>query len=273
MRRTLAAVAAWLIGASGGFACAGTDGICDIGSGSYHLRLPDGATTPPAVMFLHGYGGMGAGTIRNAALVEPLLARGCAVIAPNALPMKGRRGGRWAFYPGRPKARDELAFLQEVRADAAARHGIDPDRVLLAGFSNGGFLVTYIACDAPDSFTAFAPVAGAFWRPHPDACTPGPVRLFHTHGWRDRTVPLEGRPLGGGRFVQGDVFRTLEIFRAANGCAYDTPDTTDATGDFLRRRWTQCAPGGDLELALFDGGHGLPDGWPDMVTDWFESLD
>lgn len=273
MRRMLAAAVAWLIGAAGVLACAGVDDVCHIADGSYHVRMPDAATAPPAVMFLHGYGGMGTWTIRKDDLVEPLLARGYAVIAPNALPMEGRRGGRWAFYPGRPKARNELGFLQDVRADAAARHGIDPDRVLLAGFSNGGFLVTYIACDAPDSFTAFAPVAGAFWRPHPDACTPGPVRLFHTHGWQDTMVPLEGRPLGNGQFVQGDVFRTLEIFRAANGCAYDTPDTTRATGIFLRRRWSNCAPGGDLELALFDGGHGVPEGWGDLVIDWFEGLE
>ena len=39
---------------------------------------------------------------------------------------------------------------------------------------------------------AYAPVAGSFWRPHPDmeACA-GPVDLLHTHGWRDKTVPLD----------------------------------------------------------------------------------
>ena len=151
----------------------------------------------------------------------PILARGYAVIGPNGLKRPNSRfGPGWSFHPDRPKQRDELSFMRDIIDDAVKNHGVDRDRILLAGFSIGGSMTSYLACDAPDLARAYAPVGGSFWRPHPamDACA-GPVNLLHTHGWRDKTVPLEGRPLGGGRIVQGDVFQAMQIWRATNGCA------------------------------------------------------
>ena len=243
---------------------AGADG------GSYHLRLPEVPKGAPAVIFLHGYGGSGGATIGNRRIVAPLLARGHAVIAPNGIPQRADGPPGWGFFPGR-QARDERAFLTGVADDAARRFGLDRKRMLLAGFSSGGFMVTYLACEAPGSFAAFAPVAGGFWRPHPEACA-GPVNLFHTHGWTDTVVPLEGRPLGGGRYRQGDIFAGLELFRAANGCTGHRPDAIEADGPTWRRVWTGCGTGGALELALFPGGHTVPEDWGDRTLDWFETV-
>ncbi|PWJ13786.1 alpha/beta hydrolase family esterase [Jannaschia seohaensis] len=243
---------------------------CEIQSGSYHIALPEADAPLPAMVFLHGFGGSGAGTMRQRGMIETVLSRGYAFLAPNGQPRAGRDGLRWDFRaaPG-VASRDEDAFLRAVVADAA-RHGVDPDRVILAGFSNGAFQVTYLACRDPEGFAAFAPVAGGFWRPHPESCA-APVRLFQTHGWRDSTVPLEGRPLRGGAAVQGDIFAGLALWRRANGCAWDDPDRYAETGQFQRRIW-DCAPGSALEMALFPGRHGVPEGWAEMVLDWFEAL-
>jgi polyhydroxybutyrate depolymerase len=228
-----------------------------------------------AAILLAGMGGApasacGAGILRLGGTVEALTARGYAVVAPDGQPRDGG-GLRWSFRgPSETSPRDDDAFLAEVLADAAERHGIDTTRSILAGFSNGGFLATYLACRDPDAFAAYAPVAGGFWRPHPDGCV-GPVRLLHTHGWRDSTVPLEGRPLGGGQVVQGDIFEGLAVFRRANGCTWDDPDGYGTTGDFQRRRW-ECVEGAALELALHPGGHGIPPGWAEMMLDWFDGL-
>lgn len=252
--------------------CDGVDGVCEMDSGEYHLVLPeDPQEQSPVVVFLHGFGSNGGNVIKNSRLLDPLLERGYAVIAPNAT--EGEPGGRkrWTFYPGWP-GRDETVFLREVVDDAAARFGTSDERVMLSGFSSGGFMVNYLACDAPDTFAAYAPVAGGFWKPHPAQCN-GPVRLFHTHGWRDSTVPLEGRSLGGGRFQQGDIFAGLDIWRAANECKDEKPNSFSETGDFLRRKWTDCNPNAALELAMFPGGHTVPDGWADMALDWFEALE
>ncbi|MHA7874416.1 CE1 family esterase [Roseivivax sp.] len=265
------------LAASPAFAlCGGAEPACEIPGGSYHAELPeDLAEGAPALVFLHGWGSTGAGTLTMRGMVEAALARGYAVIAPDGIPRQGRGGRTWAFHPDRPGPRDEGAFLRAVRDDAAARFGLDPEGMLLAGFSIGGSMVSYLACDAPGSFAGYAPVAGSFWRPHPEGCA-GPAPLLHTHGWRDGTVPLEGRLLRGespeapGAVVQGDVWHAMTLWRAANGCrlqagAFESDET------YWRKRWTNCS-GAPLEMALFDGGHGIPPGWAEMALDWFEGL-
>ncbi|MEV8467695.1 alpha/beta fold hydrolase [Fluviibacterium sp. DFM31] len=245
---------------------------CQVKGGAYHIALPEGTTGPvPALIWLHGLGGSGASSIRAATVAQPFLDRGWAVIAPNGSPMTTRPSGyRWNFSGRGDDPRDEAAFLDAVRADAVARFGIDGARVVLGGFSNGAFMATYVACDTPEAFAAYVPVAGTFWRPHPESCQ-GPVRLLQTHGWRDTTVPLEGRPLRGGRALQGNVFEALGIWRAANGCPRPDASFSAREGSFLLRRWSGCAPGTALEFALFDGGHTVPEGWADLVLDWIET--
>lgn len=272
LRAILAGLALALLATSAQAGCGDDGAACKLADGEYHIALPPNpVASPPVVMFLHGAGGNGANVINNRGMVGALLRRGYAVIAPTgSRSFRGRENTNWVFYPGW-KGRNESEFLQHVVGDAAARFGVDRRRVLLTGFSAGGFMVNYLACATPRAFAAYAPVSGGFWRPHPAACG-GPVKLFHTHGWSDRTVPIEGRELGNGRFVQGDVFAGLEIWRQANGCAGHDPTGYSETGQFWRRKWTGCMPGSALEFALFPGGHGVPSGWADMVLDWFETF-
>ncbi|MBL4749439.1 MAG: alpha/beta fold hydrolase [Amylibacter sp.] len=251
--------------------CAGTSGPCEIASGTYNIRLPEGYNTQtPVVIFLHGYGGSGKGTIRSKKIADPILKRGYALIAPNAIKPKGARASSWNFHPSYDRGRNEAAFFKQVFDDAVKRFGLNPKQVLLAGFSIGGSMVSYVACNNPENFTAFAPVSGSFWRPHPTKCT-APVKLFHTHGWSDTVVPLEGRHINE-RFIQGDVFYALDLWRKTNLCAQPRPDKISRKGSFMRRKWQSCARGSALEFALFPGGHTVPKGWADMVLDWYENL-
>lgn len=248
--------------------CNGAAGPCTLPNGTYHIVLPDGATgSVPAILLLHGYGGEGVGMIRNKAMVSLMLSRGYAVIAADGQPRDTGAGRSWDFHPDRPATRDETAFLIAVADDAAARFGLKRDAMLLAGFSIGGSMTSYLACQAPDAFAAYAPVAGSFWRPHPEECA-GPVRLLHTHGTADRTVPLEGRQIMPG-FVQGNVGEAMEIWRVTNGCTPD--DQNETLGIYKVRHWTACQPGTDLRYALHDGGHSIPRGWAQMAVDWFET--
>lgn len=250
--------------------CNGTADPCRLDNGTYHIVLPEGEVGPhPAILLLHGYGGEGLGTIRNKGMVNLMLARGYAVIAPDGQKREDGEGRTWDFHPDRPATRDETAFLIAVAKDAAATYGLDRDRMLLAGFSIGGSMTSYVACTAPDAFAAFAPVAGSFWRPHPTDCA-GPVRLLHTHGKADRTVPLSGRQIMPG-FVQGNVFDAMEIWRQTNGCASAEADQTETFGIYDVQHWKDCKPGTDLRFALHAGGHSIPKGWALMAMDWFEA--
>jgi len=260
--------------------CGEAPEACQIEDGSYHIVLPaeaaDRADGTPSLMFLHGWGASAEGTLGMRGMVEAALARGYAVIAPDGTPREGRTGRSWGFMPDRPGPRDEIAFLQAVRDNAVARHGLDGDRMVLGGFSIGGSMVSYLACAEPSSFAAYVPVAGAFWHPLPEDCA-GPVHLFHTHGWTDGVVPLEGRVLGEAEspydesvLAQADVWQAMQIWRAASGCRQNANGYSQ-TGIFWRRSW-HCESGARLDFALFDGGHAVPEGWTAMVLDWFEEL-
>jgi polyhydroxybutyrate depolymerase len=249
--------------------CNGDARACKVPGGTYHIVLPPDATGPvPAIMLLHGYGGEGLGTIRNKAMINLMTGRGYAVIAPDGQPRDNGAGRSWDFHPDRPATRDETAFLIAVADDAAATYGLDRNTMLLAGFSIGGSMTSYVACAAPEAFAAYAPVAGSFWRPHPTRCA-GPVQLLHTHGKADRTVPLLGREIMPG-FVQGNVFDAMQIWRDANGCPSAEPDATDTSGIYTVQHWNQCAAGTRLDFALHEGGHSIPKGWAKMAVDWFE---
>jgi polyhydroxybutyrate depolymerase len=251
--------------------CAGASGPCEIASGSYNIRLPEGYNTQtPVVIFLHGYGGSGKATVNSKKIANPFLKRGYALIAPNAIKPKGARANSWNFHPSYDRGRNEAAFFKQVFDDAIKRFDLNPKQVLLAGFSIGGSMVSYVACNNPGQFTAFAPVSGSFWRPHPTKCTT-PVKLFYTHGWSDTVVPLEGRHINE-RFIQGDVFYALNLWRETNQCAQPRAENISVKGIFMRRNWKSCNPDSALEFALFHGGHTVPKGWADMVLDWYESL-
>ena len=251
--------------------CGGADDPCLIEGGSYHIAMPEGVDGPvPAFIYFHGAGGSGR-NIANMAFAKALNARGYAVVAPNGLVRPNTRfGPGWSFRPEIPAVRDELAFTRALIADAAANHNVDAERIVLTGFSIGGSLVWYLACRDAGLAAAYTPYAGGFWRPHPADCD-GPVKLLHTHGWRDQTVPLEGRPLRSGQLYQGDIFEGLALWRQMNDCPLLRADAFATEGRFWRRQWTSCAPGTALELALWPGGHVPQDAeWAEMAADWVE---
>lgn len=131
---------------------------CMMLDGGYQLVLPaSGGNNLPAVMFLHGAGGSGRTVLGNKRLINSLVSRGYAVLAPTgSRQFRNSKGYVWNFFPGW-EGRDAAQYIRAVADDASENHGLDRDRILLAGFSAGAFMVNYLACDAPESFAAYAP--------------------------------------------------------------------------------------------------------------------
>lgn len=248
------------------------DALCPVEGGGYALLLPEGGERPGIFVYLHGYAATAEGAAGHAPLTEPVLRRGMAFLAVEGQPetLSGK-GLDWGVADGFTAARDDHAYLARVIDDAAARFGLDRDRVLLAGYSRGGSLVWDIACAEPGLAAAYASYAGAFWEPMPESCG-GPVHLYHAHGFADRTVPVEGQEMTwyGHDFEMGDVQKALGIWRGSMGCPMKA-DASDTAGAVWIKRWTACG-GGSLTYALGPGNHGRPETWVTDLLDWFEAL-
>jgi polyhydroxybutyrate depolymerase len=256
--------------------CGDAKSPCVVPLGDYHAATPAGSVAAgdsrPVVLFFHGAGGVGTAVLEQTSFLRPFVEAGYVVLGANGLTRPTNAFGTgWSFRPEGPQQRDELAFAKQVLDDAARRFSIDRRRVLVSGFSIGGALVWYLACRQPGLGAAYAPVAGGFWRPHPTACA-GPIDLLQTHGWRDRTVPLEGRPLRGGELHQGDIFEGLQLWRRVNGCTGVRPDTFETGAVFWTRNWTACESGREIALVLHPSDHDdVPREWAGMARAWFEA--
>lgn len=258
-----AALSAFAAGAAAAAdpACGG-ETACEIDGGEYYIHLPAkpaGAEPLGAVFYLHGHRGKAVNAIRNGSFQKLADDLGVAFVAVQGV------DGTWSFPTAPRNLRDEYAFFDGVLKDLSDRFGVDRSRTLLSGFSSGGFMTWYMACEDAGRFAGYAPIAGAFWKPLPADCPSEPPYLFHVHGTADKVVPLAGRPLGGGRWHQGDVFKSFDVWLRQTGLADQDPATSSA-GNLRCERW--LPQGGLLELCLHDGGHDVRAAW--LKRAWFE---
>lgn len=243
----------------------GPERPCEIESGSYHLRLPEGEGPHPALIWYHGHRGNGASIHRDGGLQRDFLEQGYALLAPNGY--QSENGVR--SYPARDGApRDDVAFTFSVLKEAGKRADIDLGRVYVGGFSAGGSMAWLLACEAGDQLAGMVSVAGALRRPNQTDCSGlEGLPIIQFHGFSDSQVPFEGRAIGD--WHQGSLWEVLDQARAANGCR-SNPDEIEIDQSYRTRIWEESCDGAPVRLDLHDGGHGLPQGWPARARVFFE---
>jgi polyhydroxybutyrate depolymerase len=157
------------------------------------IRIPSGAIGPvPFVLWLHGLGSSGEEFARALGVPELASQRGFAYAAPDgALDSRQRRF--WdateacCNFDRRPV--DHVAELGRLISAARAHPAIDPARIYLLGYSNGGFMAHRLACEL-EGITAIASVAGA--GPTASCMPAGPVAVLQAHGDADDVVRYAG---------------------------------------------------------------------------------
>lgn len=247
-------------------ACPG-QGFCEVAGGRY-LALPplgwDGRQPLPATIFFHGWQSDAEAFAWDPSFTAAFNREGVMLILPDGIDKT------WAHQGSPSQARDEIAFMDAVRADMLARWPIAPSEILVTGFSQGGSMVWDLACQRGHAFGAFAAVSGAFWEPLPERCTGGPVDLLHIHGTADGTVPMAGRPIGN-RWHQGNVMQGLEVLRALDGCP-TLPSRNGELNGMVCQTWAECSSGRELRLCEHAGGHFMPEGWIAFAHAWARGL-
>lgn len=165
-------------------------------------RTADGnpcAADGSVVIALHGMGHSAASFAKDVAPLLPPGATGILPQGPYPYEVRGsggiRQGNAWYVYTGESEgflasmARTE-AWLLALAAAEIARLGLDPRRVALLGFSQGGYLAGFVGVRNPSRFRALV-VAGGRIKDEvlEDAArSAGDLSVLHVHGEQDESV-------------------------------------------------------------------------------------
>ena len=157
-------------------------------------KLAPGERRPVAIL-LHGLGGSGAEMLADPELRSWAAQARVFLVAPDGtMDRQGRRfwnaGGACCNFDGRPV--DDLSRLETLIDHWRQRPDVDPTRVYLIGFSNGGFMAHRLACWMDDRLAAVVSLAGA-GRAREEACgVKTSLAVAEVHGDADPVVRFEG---------------------------------------------------------------------------------
>ncbi len=250
--------------------------------------VPDDLTSGPAplVVVLHGYTGTADVQQAYFRFQDEAAARGVILAYPD-----GTADARGAKFWNATDACcnffgstvDDVAYLTAVVDHVRSIHPVDPERIYLAGHSNGGFMSYRLACVRADLFAAVVSLAGATFS-SPDDCTPSePVSVAQVHGTLDEVITYDGGEWLGNLYPSAAT--TAATWASYDGCSTAITPATAPAGEFdidggiigaetTVARFSGCPDGIAVELWTISGGRHIPplaDGFATAVFDFFEA--
>lgn len=227
------------------------------GERSYRINIPrdyELETPLPLVLGFHGNGSDGA-EFQNYTGLPTLPA---ITVFPDGDEGDGKRSWQGAPYAS---GADDVAFVADLLDSIESEHCIDLNRVYATGKSNGGGMVSVLACHLRDRFSAFAPVAGAYYPQSTEGCdysTPTPMLAIHGTG--DATMHYEGGHRQGEDYP--GVREWIQPWAEAPDCEKTKERQVGRKGeDVVRTQWTQCTEETPAPVELYsvtEGGHVWP---------------
>ena len=245
----------------------------------YLVFVPPGydARTPmPVMVLLHGRPSNAAAMARITDMNAVARRHGFIVVYPEGL--NNEWNAQFDLYTTSSRSvhtsgnesvglkQDDVGFLKTLMADLRLDLNIDPARMYIAGFSNGGFMTMRMACSAADTFAAFAEVGSALYPVMADLCRGSkPTPILFMHGTKDPSIPIDGVRVrdsqsGIARPVTWGVKETVALFAKRNGCSNTGLSTTFGTsgrspGTFVVRFVPKdCRPNTPVVFWIVDGG-------------------
>lgn len=209
--------------------------------------LPEG-TKLPVVFLLHGFAEGPMDVRGQGDWADTVVARRFMLVTPSGILGSWNAGSCCGFAANN---HDDVGYLDALVDDISKRPDVDPDRIYMAGFSNGGMMTYRYAC-VDDRIRAMASVSGTKVT---DCAPAAPLPILHVHGTGDTTVPYRG---GAGPVAAffGSSFApvptSLERIAAANGCT-GGPASRPAGDRVTVDDWGGCPAGAPVELVTISG--------------------
>ena len=247
---------------------------------SYVAHVPEGAAagapeTLPVLVVLHGAGGNGAKAEVATGLSGYAKADNFIVAYPNgtqAAQIEHQLAWNADGCCATPRLNDvdDVKFISRMLDDIGERNAIDPGRVYLAGFSNGGMMSYRLSCELGDRIAGIAVVGGAF--NVSDCDSDAPTDVLIVHGTGDLTVPYRGGPTNEraaarfGQWVNASVADAKRAWVDRNDCS-GFP-SKDVEGTVTRETYDDCDDDSRLEVVTIAGGAHV---WPIAPVSGFDA--
>jgi polyhydroxybutyrate depolymerase len=246
----------------------------------YGLKVPagyDGGHPVPLVVLLHGYTANGATQASYFGLIAEADKGGFLLAYPDGT--RDRLGNRFwnatdACCDFFRSGVDDVAYLDAVIDEVAARYPVDPARLFVVGHSNGAFMAHRYACDRSDKVAAIVTLAGMQWKDESRCGASSPVSVLHVHGRNDMTINYEGGSTPSG--VYPGAVETVGDWAQKDGCN----GSLAATGRKLdleraipgdetaEEAYSGCPAGTGIGLWTIEGGGHVPafnDHWAEAI--------
>ena len=241
---------------------------------TYRLYVPallDRTRPVPVVVMLHGALGSSEQVERYMSFNAVADREGFAVVYPQGIgsAWNDSRPPELRFRGAKNAKADDVLFLRDLVRHLVGSGFAAPDRLFLAGVSNGGYMAARMACEAADLFAGYAFLISSVPKSYRGGCNPGKrIPVVVLSGTEDRLVPWEGYvPKGAPRDGPLGTMAATEhtdFWAEINGCSgvretrLNDIDPDDGSV-IVRRDRTGCAKGGAVTFyAVEGGGHQTP---------------
>ena len=165
---------------------------------NYLIYIPDSYDSEidyPLMFLFHGFGGIATQFINSADMRDLAESNNFIVVYPQGLDLGGT-GSHWNC--SNPSADnksdvDDIGFIENLIDQLIVDYPvIDSKRIYAAGYSNGGFMSYYLACNSK-KFAAIGSVAGTMLDDSYQSCDAQfPTAMINIHGTDDFDVPYDG---------------------------------------------------------------------------------
>mgnify|MGYP001178714076 CR=1 FL=1 len=169
---------------------------------------------------------------------------------------------------------DDVDFLTSLASYLQNEHNLSAGNTFSTGMSNGGDMSYMLACQAHDTFSAIAPIAGSMLESIYDSCDGVPVPVLEIHGTNDNTTLWEGdmeNNDGWGAYLS--TLDAIDYWVDVNDCQesedINLPNTDFSDGSYvINHRYYDCAQNNEVWLyEVVNGGHDWPGAYGNMDID------
>ncbi len=219
---------------------------------TYHKEAP-----MPLLVVLHGYSGEARVMEASTGLSAFADQKGFIVVYPEGrqypwtedYPRAWNVGGPWESWT---QHCDDVGFISALIDLVSENYAIDPSRIYVTGYSNGGRMTFRVGAELGCKIAAIAPLAGqmVFSGAWPADCS---VPVIYFHAVNDEVVPIQAHTIDG-FLIQSDD-SVLSSWALHYGCTASC-DTLYQIPDLLVKQWP-CS-GSGMKIVSYvaqRGGH------------------